>query len=187
MSNFNFGGIQPTVIVKDGTVSSREEHRIKAQEHDAERRRKHQDQQVAMSNQGVGADGGVARLGNQNMINQSSPRLVLWYQKQQIECLSEITMVAGAAGQLEPMFTLVCPKCLERRVPQGQAQLQVRNSHRAFSVDTSKGGPRQVHIGGGQQHIVMEHGKVSVNDIVRCSNTGCGWAVRITDSVVSEV
>lgn len=188
MTDFKFGGSGPTLIVKDGTRSSREDNRIRKLEADAERRRRHQDTQARMSHQGVGADGSVARLGNRRMVTQDSPSLLLRYKKGDLECKSEITMVQSPGGVgMEPMFTLVCPRCIERGTPQGQAQLQVRNSHRKFDVDTSKAGPQRVHVGNGVNQILMVHGTVTVHDVVRCSNTGCGWRARITDSIVTEV
>ena len=187
MTDFKFGGSSPTLIVKDGTRSSREDNRIKRMEADAERRRRHQDTQARMSQQGVGADGSVARLGNRRMVTQDSPSLLLWYVKQQTHCKAEFTMVQTRDGGMESMIVMVCPKCVASGVPQGQAQLKIHKSHRNFDIDESKKGAERVHTGGGVEQIVMVHGKVTVHDVVRCSNTGCGWAARITDSIVTEV
>lgn len=177
----------PTVIVKDGTVSSREESRIKESEADANRRRSHQDAQRMLSSMQLGPNN-VARLGNRQLVTQDSPCLVLFYRKLQQHCISELTMVnrpLNEGGGLEMMFTLVCPKCLARGVPQGQAQLQVRNSHRQFDVDTSKSKVRRIETGT-EVLLKHQHGTVTVKDKVRCSNTGCGWTCRIIDSVVDE-
>lgn len=182
----SIGGVPlaPEVLVKGGTMSSRQEKLIHEQEVDANRRRGLQDQQRLIAQQQHGP-GSVASFRSRKLITEDSPRLVLWYKKHDQFCLSEITMVsAGAGGGLEPMFTLVCTKCLERGVPQGQAQLQVRNSNRQFSVDDKKGGPRKIHVGGVQQ-VVQQCGTVTVEERIRCG--ACGWTVRIIDSVVEEI
>lgn len=178
------GGVAPEVIVRGGTMSGRETNRIAAEEHAAEERRafEAQKQQIAQTEHGPGS---MASMRSKKLITQDSPRLVLWYRKHEQNCLSEITMVAGPKG-LEPMFTMVCTKCLERGVPQGQAQLQVRSSHRSFAVDDTKAGPQRVEFGSTWQ-IVQVHGTVTVHDIIRCPEAGCGGAYKITDSRVEEV
>lgn len=175
--------VAPQVLIRGGTMSSRQTNKMRQDEVDANRRRALQDQQqqIAGSQQGAG---GVAALRSRKLITQDSPRLVLWYKKHDQYCLSEITMVPGTSGGLEPMFTLVCTRCLERGVPQGQAQLQVRNSNRSFAIDDTKRGPQTIHEGN-VPRVVMSCGTVTVNDTVRCGN--CGWAVKIVDSRVEEV
>lgn len=180
----NLGGAAPQVIVKGGTMSSRQTLEVQKAEADANFRRGKQDQQrnIASTQHGPGS---VATLRSRKLITQDSPRLVLWYKKHDQYCLSEITMVAKEDGQgMEPMFTLVCTRCLERGLPQGQTQLQVRNSNRKFSIDDTKRGPQRVEFGTTVQ-VVQRCGTVTVEDTVRCS--ACGWAVRIVDSKVEEV
>lgn len=173
----------PTVILKGGTLSSKQTNEIKQAEHEANQRRAQQDQQMAAAAQPLGP-GAVGSMRSRRMITQDSPRLVLWYKKHEQECVSEITMVAGSAGVMDPMFTLVCTKCLERGLPQGQAQLQVRNENRKFSIDHTTRGPKKVFFGSTSQ-IVQICGTVTVEDKVRCPS--CGWTVRIVDSKVEEV
>ena len=124
------------------------------------------------------------------MITGESPRLVLRYLNRdrslRQECISEITHIGGSApGELDTMFSLVCPKCLERGLPQGESQLFIRNSHRKFHIDTRKAGPRPVDTPYGRD-VVLVCGDVSVDDIIRCSNFNCDWAVRIDRSNVME-
>lgn len=180
----------PEVIIKDPSANSRwfEEH-IQRQTQDAERRRRHQDTQAKLAQRRMGA-GGVARMGSHRMITPDAPRLVLHYQKYGFDCLAEVTWVPklSTPGEQEMMFTLVCPRCVLRKVPQGEAQLIVRESHRKFWIDDRPQNkrPTMVNMWGKEQQITPA-GKVSVNDTVRCSNTGCGWTARITDSIVVEV
>jgi hypothetical protein len=179
------GGVPlaPTVFVKGGTLSSSQTNQIKQAEHEANQRRAKQDQEMAAAAQPMGP-GSIGSLRSRKLVTEDSPRLVLWYRKQEQECVSEITMVPGSSGQLDPMFTLVCTKCLERGLPQGQAQLQVRNEHREFSIDHTKRGPKRVFFGNVPK-VVNICGTVTVKDKVRCG--ACGWTVRIIDSKVEEV
>lgn len=188
---FKVGGVAPTVIMKGGTTSSRYDNELAKKNADAEKRRQHQDTQMAIAQKQGGADGSIARLGSHKLLNSDSPRLLLQYLNRdrsvRQECISEITHINGAnQGELDMMFSLVCPKCLERGVPQGESQLFVKNSHRKFHLDTRKAGPRRVESAFGIQ-VLLVCGTVSVDDVVRCSNFNCTWAVRIDDSKVLEV
>lgn len=157
---------------------------IQKDEADANRRRSLQDRQRQIAGN-AHAPGSVASLRSKKLITEDSPRLVLWYRKYDQYCLSEITMVAmPEGGGMEPMFTMVCTTCIRRNVPQGQAQLQIRNSNRAFSLDETKRGPKKVEFGQTAQ-IVQQCGTVTVEDAVRCGN--CGQRYRIVDSKVEEV
>jgi hypothetical protein len=188
---FKVGGVgAPTIIMKGGTTSSRYDNEMAKKQADADKRRQHQDTQMAIAQKQSGADGSVARLGSHRMIGNDSPRLVLQYLNRdrsiRQECISEITHVNGAKpGELDMMFSLVCPKCIERGLPQGECQLFVKNSHRKFHLDTRKAGPRRVESAFGVQ-LVLVCGTVTVDDIIRCSNFNCTWSVRIDDSKVVE-
>jgi hypothetical protein len=178
------GGLSPQVFVRGGTMSSKQSNDIAQFEANSNQRRAQQaqQQQIASAQHGPGS---VASLRSRKLITQDSPRLVLWYKKHNQYCLSEITTVAKPSGDgMEMMFTLVCTRCLERRVPQGQAQLQIRESNRKFSIDDTKRGPKRVEFGTSVQ-VVQQCGTVTVEETVRCG--ACGWAVRIVDSKVEEV
>lgn len=188
---FTVGGVAPTVIIKGGTSSSSYDQLMAKKAHDAEQRRAHQDRQVAAASAAQGQNGVVARLGSRKFVTSESPRLVLRYlnpdRSIKQECISEVTHVNGAKqGELDIMFSLVCPKCLERGIPQGEAQLFVRDSHRKFFLDPTKSGPVAVDTAFGRQ-VVNVCGVVTVRDVVRCSNYNCNWSVRIEDSNVIEV
>ena len=179
----------PTIIVKDSAVLPDSfQNEMRAREENAKARRAHQDTQASMSKQGVGEDGSVSRLGNNNFIKNDAPRLVLTYrQYNNQQCISEATMVPklDKPSEVEMMFTLVCMKCIIRGVPMAEAQLMVRESHREFWIDDrpQHKKPQVVeHIG-----VVNPAGVVSAKDVIRCSNFACGWAVKINDSIVEEV
>ena len=182
----------PTIIIKGGTTSSTYDNKIAEQLADAEKRRAHEDW-VADKVERAPEEGAIARIGEQKFLTNESPRLVLYYMNKdgsvRQECLSEITMypIPGSlVGALDIMFTLVCPRCLERGVPHGESQLMVQNRHRKFHRDERQKKLVQVMTSFGPQ-IVHQDCTVTVDDIVRCSNFNCNWAVRIGDSKVWEV
>jgi len=130
------------------------------------------------------------------MINQNSPRLILRYLNKDgsihLECKSEITLVpppnSSDAAPLEMMFAMVCPRCVSRGVPQGEAQMMIRESHRKFWIDEKrKGQVEPLEWPGGVREFVTICGTVTVQDIVRCSNYNCNYAVRIENSNIREV
>lgn len=181
----------PAVFVKGGTSSLKYDNLMAKKKADAEARRAHQDQQEKLASVSRGTDGSIARLGSKKLVSSESPRLVLRYLNRdksiRQECISEITHIGGAEqGTLDTMFSLVCPKCLERGLPQGESQLFVRNSHRSFTIDPKKAGPVVVDSVFGRQ-VILICGTVSVQDIVKCSNYNCTWSVRIDNSNVVEV
>jgi len=185
-------GQGPTVIMKGGTTSSRYDNLLAERKADAEERRAHEDW-VADKVEHAHEEGALARIGEQKFLTQESPRLVLLYMNRdgsvRQECISEITMypIPGSfTGELDIMFTLVCPKCLERGVSSGDSQLMVQNRHRKFHRDERQKKVVQVMTPFGPQ-IVHQDCTVTVDDIVRCSNYNCTWAVRIADSKVYEV
>jgi hypothetical protein len=183
----------PTVIMKGGTSSSRYDKEIRLRQADAERRRALEAKRFEAARTARNAPAPTtARIGSHSLINQSSPRLVLYYMNKdgtvRQECKSEITMIAGQnAGEMDTLFALVCPACLARGVPQGEVQIMVRNSHRRFEIDERKKGVvmlRDPFTGAPDPVIVC--GTVTVQDTVRCSNYNCNWAVKIGDSKVWE-
>jgi hypothetical protein len=190
----SIGGVKaPVVFMKGGSTSAAYDKQIAQKKADAEARRSLQDQQMDVANRPaqLGGPAEVARLGSHKMITSESPRLVLRYLNRdkslRQECISEVTSIAGQRpGEIDTMFSLVCPKCLERGLPQGESQLFVRNSHRKFHLDTRKAGPRIVETPFGRD-VVLVCGTVTVDDPVRCSNFNCTWAVRIDGSDVREI
>jgi len=187
----------PIGIVKGGTTTGRYDASLARQRIDAEKRRAEQDRRVELARRGP-LKGDVARLGSLRMINQTSPRLVLNYLNRdgtvRQQCKSEITMIPreGKPGEWQATFTLVCPKCVARGVPQGEAQMYVRDDHRKFTLDERMKGQAAVleyHYPGvpAFRETVIIAGKVSVHDIVKCDNYNCDFRCRIENSEVREV
>ena len=180
----------PTVIMKGGTTSSAYDKAMAAAAFHANARREQQD---AMRQEVEGAveDGSaVGSLGEQRFITAESPKILLQYMNDDgsvaQECVSEIMQYPDPfGGPPDIMFVMVCPKCVARGVPQGEAQVMVKNRHRKWFLDERKRGVVNVEvpgIPGGQ--ILHRAGTVTCNDIIRCSNFNCDWAVRVDDSKV---
>jgi hypothetical protein len=194
MTEVKIGGV-PLGIVKGGTTSFRYDQEMKKKAAEAEARRNAEEERFQAAREGVqGTEEGLvaARLGNYSMVNNTTPRLVLFYMNKdgsiRQECKSEITMLPDPlGGPLDMMFALVCPKCLERGLPQGECQIMVRNSHRKFWLDTTKAGVIVLRDPfAGVPDPVIVSGTVTVEDRVKCSNYNCTWSVKIDNSKVWE-
>ncbi len=192
---YDFGGV-PTVIVKGGTTSSAYDNEMAKRRADAERRRAVQDEQAAVARRSGVSEGGfsIARLGSARMITQETPRLVLYYMAAdktvRQECKSEITFYEHPTkpGEMDMMFAMVCPRCLERGIAQGESQMLIKAAHRKFWIDEKlKGSVVALRDPWGNLDPVIICGTVTVQDTVRCANYNCNYAVRIHDSKVYEV
>jgi hypothetical protein len=182
----------PFGIVKGGTTSSAYDAEVAKTEDDARRRRLVQDAMYAKA-QGPKKPGESVRLGSNRLINESSPRLVLSYMKKdktvRQQAVSEIatSAIPDRPEEIEANFTMVCPRCIDRGIPQGQAQMHIRDSHRKFWLDERKRGVVMVEYGWGEKQAVLIAGTVTCEDVIRCSNHNCDFACRIDDSKVYEV
>jgi hypothetical protein len=181
------------IIVKGGTTSSAHDKQRAQQQQLTELGRAHQDKQMAAAATGdqMTKDGFVSsHLTSLRMLDSGSPRAVLYYLNRdksvRQECIAEIILADGA----DMTFTMVCPKCLERGEPHGSAQVMVKKSHRRWELDTRRAGevvpvwdPFHEQMMG-----IRIVGTINAGDeILRCANVGCTWAVKIADSKVMEV
>ena len=179
-----------TVIVKGGTTTSAYDKDRAMREHQSELGRQHQAKQEQSARIGTGMtkDGFVhSKLTSLRMMDNGSPRVVFYYLNKdksvRQECVGEIVMTPDG----DELFTLVCPKCLERKESHGSSQIMVKKSHRKWFLDMRKQGTMVTLVDPyGQPFNVKICGTVWVDDIIRCSNVGCDWAVRIGDSKVEE-
>jgi hypothetical protein len=185
------GGV-PIGLVRGGTTTSSYDKLVASQEQDAKRRRAGQDAMYAVRARRRRL-GEMVRLGSLSFVNQTTPRLVLNYlnadRTVRQQCVSELTLIPAADRPNEWVltFTLVCPRCVARGVPQGQAQMFVRDEHRKFWIDERKKGTVQVEYAWGWREAIYIAGTVTVQDIIRCDNYNCNYAVHIEDSNVLEV
>jgi hypothetical protein len=177
----------PTVYMKGGTTSSRYDNALAQKEADAERRRKAQDR-MRSDVEGAVGQGAIGGLHEMRMVTQDSGKLWLQYLNDDgstyQDCVSEITVFPDPFGNAaDMMFTLVCPKCVERGVPMGESQIMVRSSHRKWWLDETKRGVVAIPTEAGPM-ILHQAGHVTVQDIIRCSNFNCTWSVRIDGNKV---
>lgn len=179
------------IIVKGGTTRSSYDKELSERRHAAEVGRAHQDKQMAAAAAGTALtpEGLVtAKLSSLRMMDRDSPRLVLYYMNRdktvRQECVSELVVLSPT----DALFTLMCPKCFERGVPAGDCQIQVQKSHRKWELDPRRAGEfvRLTDPFGEVFHVRI-CGTVSSEEILRCSNYNCNWAVRVENSRVYEV
>ncbi len=114
------------------------------------------------------------------MMDNGSPRVVFFYlnKDKSVRQRGVGDVVGTPDGDM--LFTMVCPKCLERGESHGSSQVMVKNSHRKWGIDTrSQGKTVQLLDPDGVPFYVKVCGAIWVNDIVKCSNVNCTWAVRI--------
>jgi hypothetical protein len=185
-----------TIIVKGGTTSSALDKTRAQQTARAEAGREHQEKQERAAKFGAGmTPGGFVHssLTSMRMMDNGSPRVVFFYLNKdktvRQECVGEIVMLPDG----DEVVTLVCPRCLESGEVHGSAQVMIKKSHRKFYLDTrtpAQGGKAgtlvQLVDPDRKPFHVRVCGTVFVDDIIRCSNVGCQWAVRISDSKVEE-
>lgn len=183
------------VFVKGGTSTSRYDNEMARRRADADNRRVGQDQMGAIGQRGV-RPGEAARLGSNRFLTETTPRVVLLYRNKdktvRQECISELVEVESKEqGRLDRLFVMVCPRCVARGVPQGESQVIVRSSHRKFYLDDSEGKKNQIVVVrdpiSGHPAPVLIAGTIYCEEILRCNNYNCDWAVKIADSCVDEV
>lgn len=180
--------VAPMVIMKGGTTSSAYDRQLAIEKAAGEQGRAHQAKQQRAAAFGAGhtKDGFVhASLTSLPMFDTTSPRVVLYYlnvdKTVRQECVSELAVL----GDGDTIFTLVCPKCLERGVSAGQAQMMVRKSHRKWELDMRRQGEViRLRDPDGKPFGVKICGTINMDETVRCANAHCTWAVRIADSKV---
>lgn len=184
----------PVVIMKGGTTSAAYDREMAERKASAEQRRDAEERRHAAQGVHSGPEGvDVGRIGSHSFLS-GAPRLILYYMNRdktvRQECKSEITFYdhPREIGKMDMMFAMVCPRCLERGLPQGECQMLVRESHRKFWIDDRKKGELvMLEDPWGRPDPVIICGTVTVEDIVRCNNFNCDFAVRIADSCVYEV
>jgi hypothetical protein len=186
----NIGASPLTVIVKGGTSTSAYDKDRAMREHQSELGRKHQAKQEESARLGPGMtkDGFVhSKLTSLRMMDSGSPRVVFAYLNKDKSVRQHGVGEVVVTGDGDMLFTMVCPKCLERGESHGASQVMVKNSHRKWYLDTRKQGTMvELRDPDGVPFYVKICGTVYVDDIIRCTNVNCTWAVRIADSKVEE-
>lgn len=146
-------GLPVDMFVKGGTTSSRHDAYVAEQEADAERRRNEEDRIKKIASLPVEQGGGKLFTNylspNPEGIPVENPKILLHYltrageqvynEGKPLKCLADIIVGLDPANMSELTLVLVCPRCCER-LPQGQCQIQVRQSNRMWHLDQTKAG-----------------------------------------------
>jgi len=141
------------MFVKGGTTSSRHDTYVHEQEADAERRRNEEDRIRKIASVPVEQGGGKLFSNyltpNPEGLPVETLKILLHYltpggeqvynKDKPLMCLADIIVGLDVANPTELTLVLVCPRCCER-MPQGQCQIQVRQTNRSWHLDTAKGG-----------------------------------------------
>jgi len=179
-------GLPATVFVKGGgaTTSWREDMRIKQEEADAERRRDQQDAERRVAAIPV-EQGGAKMFTRSEADPQGTPKVLLRYMTMRgdphyefghpVECLADIIVPPDSS---DLVLTIVCPQCKERGIPQGQCQLKIQQSNRAWHLDTRKAG--ELFVFDGQPY----YSAGVVMDSERFTCPKCSWSARIHENKI---
>jgi len=180
------GGL-PEIIIKGGTTPSSYDKQRAEEQRLTELGRAHQDKQMQAAQAGdqMTQDGFVSsRLHSLRLMDSDAPKLVFYYMLRDKtvwqECVGEILV----SPEQEEFFVLVCPRCVERGESAARSQMLVRKSHRKWFLDTRKAGTLVRLVAWGTERWIRICGTVTCEEILRCSNFNCNWAVRIDDSKV---
>ena len=188
-------GLPLASFVRGGTPTMAHERAVAEQEADAEKRRDIAAEERKIARVPVEQGGG--KIYQKLMTdNPSAPQAYvlldyltsrgepMMYLGQPIQCLADLTLSGetvksdgfGKLGQ-EMTLHIVCPACIARGMPQGQAQLTIRQSNKHWQLDTTKAGMPVLFEGAAYPSA----GRIVECERFRCP---CGWAARIYDNKV---
>jgi hypothetical protein len=185
-------GVPLMTFVKGGTTSSAHDRRVAELEFDAQKRRAEADDDrrkmifegAKISSQNFASDPSaekaVVELHYMNSRNEP-----MYDHGERVRCLADVMFVDGQDQELA--LIIVCPDCLTRGMPQGQAQLRIRQSNRKWELDTSKAGALIIWdetdplTGISFKKPYRSAGEVIESERFSCE---CGWAARIARNKV---
>jgi len=188
-------GLPLASFVRGGTPTMAHERAVAEQEADAEKRRDIAAEERRIAR--VPIDQGGGKMYQQRftatpgvpqayvlldyLTSRGEPML---YLGQPLQCLADLTISGeqigsdgfGAHSQ-EMTLHIVCPACIARGMPQGQAQLTIRQSNKHWQLDTN---------GAGMPIIFENQAYSSAGRVVECERfrCPCGWAARIYNNKV---
>jgi len=186
------GGFAPIGLVKGGTTSGRFDQKVRREEHRAERARDAERSRFALQGVHQTSKGLVhSAISQHTSMDQSTPRIVLSFlnrdKTNRQQCVCEVMIETKPDGTPRRAVTMVCPRCVARGIPQGQAQLIIRDDHREFWIDEKRNNEVEEVISPGEptEYIVI-CGTLTTRDRIRCSHHNCDFACRIDNSNVYE-
>jgi len=89
-----------------------------------------------------------------------------------VQCLADVRVLSAD----ELALVVVCPRCVSRRIPQGQCQIQIRQKNRSWHLDTRQAG-KPIFFDG---KMFQSAGTVMDSERFGCS--ACGWTARIDNN-----
>jgi hypothetical protein len=183
-------GLPQAMFVKGGTTSMAHDRMVAEQEADAERRRSVQDAERQAASLPIEDGGGKLYSNNLSGNAGVSPKVLLRYLTQggeeryesgdRLECLADIMVGLDPLKPAELTLILVCPRCKTQK-PQGQCQIQVRQSNRRWELDPRTQGEPILFEGS----VYVSAGMVMESERFSCPD--CGWAARIDKNRVRPV
>lgn len=169
--------------VKGGTSTAAYDQEIKQKEAEAEARRDAQDAERRLAS--VPIEEGGAKMFSHNLGHPTDdPKILIKFvnskKETQFELLCDIGVEHDGSGR---WFIFVCPDCVSRGIPSGQAQLRVSDKHRHWDLDDRTLGEVIVF----DEQIYYSAGKIMDTDVLRCPNAHCTLAVKIHNNMMYRV
>ncbi len=171
--------VAPVVLMKGGTTSSAFDAEVRRASLEAEARRAEQEQDRAAADVPIEQGGAMRRTLDMGLPGRH-PVAVLWCptrdgtRERFMTC--EVTE-AESNGEVVLTLIMVCPRCVERGIPQDQAQMQIRSNHRAWYLDTRTRGHVFKDPDSGELHVLA--GTVTGPGPYTCAAFNCGFKFSI--------
>lgn len=114
-------------------------------------------------------------------------------EKTGIEQLGDITVLTSygseadsrAANEAQELqLTIVCPKCVASGIPQGQAQLAIRQSNRSWHLDQREAGSLIAWKSNGRVEMYRSAGRIMSSEPFTCPR--CNWRAKIDDNMIMD-
>jgi hypothetical protein len=169
--------------VKGGTSTLAYDQEIKKNEAEAEARRDAQDRDRAIASVPIEEGGG--KLYSHNLGHPTDdPKILIHFvnskKETQYDLLCDIGIEFDGSSR---WFIFICPDCVARGIPSGQAQLRVNDKHRHWNLDERTQGT-VIEFDG---QIYYSAGEIMDTDVLRCPNAHCTLAVKIHKNMMYRV
>lgn len=80
-------------------------------------------------------------------------------------------------GEMGIQLNMICPSCVARGIPQGDAQIRIHEKHKRMHLDMSTKGEIWVDPDTGAAHLLA--GTIDVDETCGCPMPGCGFKFKI--------
>jgi len=173
----------PITLMKGGTLPSSVEAANAAFMADTKRRWAERDAERAEAKK-IGATEGAKEVATDRAIDLGQPgtsavAIIGYYLKDSDEyqyMQADVLLATDAAGNPDETFNIVCPRCVQRGIPQTMAQLRVRNSNRKWHLDSRVKG--EIFIDDDGEAYTLA-GKIICHEKIRCPDPFCDGCYQI--------